>query len=93
MNEQETNCSGGFEIKGNIEEKGNKENSTFSRRVFEQLIPCGEKPRKLLLCNQSRTVEPVRSFSSFQNGRPFSVKALNAGRRMDVGTGPKGCLL
>ena len=50
MNEQETNCSRGFEIKGNIEERGNKENSTFSRRVFEELIPCGEyKPEAIAL--------------------------------------------
>ena len=30
-------------IKGDVEERGNKENSTCSRGVFEQLIPFEEK--------------------------------------------------
>ena len=71
-NEQEANCSRGFGIKGYVEERGNKENATCSRGVFEQLIPCGEKRWRLLPCNQSKNVEPVQSFSPFQNGRPFS---------------------
>ena len=37
-NEQEANCSCGFGIKGVVQERGNKS---------EQLIPCGEKRRKL----------------------------------------------
>ena len=61
--------------------------------VFEQLIPCGEKRRQLSSCNQSKNVEPACSFSSFHNGRPFSVKALNTGERLDVQTGPEGCIL
>ena len=43
QNEQETNCFRGFRIKGDAKERGNKEDSTCSRGVFEQLIPCGEK--------------------------------------------------
>ena len=39
--EQEANCSCGFGIKGDVEERGNNENSTYSRGVFEQLIPYG----------------------------------------------------
>ena len=42
-NEQEANCSRGFGIKGNVDERGNKENSTCSRGISEQLIFCGEK--------------------------------------------------
>ena len=42
-NEQEANFSRGFEIKEDIQKRGNKENSTCSRGVFEQLIPCGGK--------------------------------------------------
>ena len=41
--EQETNCSCGFGIKGDVEERGNNESSTCPRGVFEQLIPCGKK--------------------------------------------------
>ena len=92
-NEQEANCFRGFGIKGDVEEKGNKENSTCSRGVFEQVIPCGEKRRRLSPCNQSRNVEPVYSFSPFQNRRPFSVKAHNTGGILDVQTGPEGCIL
>ena len=87
MNEQEANCSRGFGIKVYVEERGNKENSTCSRGVFEQLIPCGEERRRLLPCNQSQNVEPVLSFSPFQNGRPFSVKAFNTGGRLAAQTG------
>ena len=64
--EQEANCSCGFGIKGDVEERGNNENSTCSRRVFEQLIPCGEKRRRLSPCDKSKNVEPVHSFSPFQ---------------------------
>ena len=91
--EQEANCSCGFGIKGDVEERGNNENSTCSRRVFEQLIPCGEKRRRLSPCDKSKNVEPVHSFSPFQNGRPFSVKGHNKGGRSDVQTGPEGCML
>ena len=41
--EQEANCSCGFGIKGDVEERGNNESSTCPRGVFEQLIPCGKK--------------------------------------------------
>ena len=91
--EQEANCSCGFGIKGDVEERGNNENSTCSRGVFEQLIPYGEKRRRLSPCDKSKNVEPVHSFSPFQNGRPFSVKAHNTGGRLDVQTGPEGCIL
>ena len=91
--EQEANCSCGFGIKGDVEERGNNENSTCSRGVFEHLIPYGEKRRRLSPCDKSKNVEPVNSFSSFQNGRPFSVKAHNTGGRLDVQTGPEGCIL
>ena len=70
-----------------------KRTQPFQGEFLRNLFLVGNKSRKLLPCNQSRIVEPVRSFSPFQNERPFSVKALNAGRRMDVGAGPKGCLL
>ena len=70
-----------------------KRTQPFQGEFLRNLFLVGNINRKLLPCNQSRIVEPVRSFSPFQNGRPFSVKAFNAGRRMDVGTGPKGCLL
>ena len=91
--EQEANCSCGFGIKGDVEERGNNENSTCSRGVFEQLIPCGEKRRRLSRCDKSKNVEPVHPFSPFQNGRPFSVKANNTGGRLDVQTGPERCIL
>ena len=91
--EQEANCSCGFGIKGDVEERGNNENSTCSRGVYEQLIPCGKKRRRLLPCDKSKNVEPVHSFSPFQTGRPFSVKAHNTGGRLDVQTGPEGCIL
>ena len=91
-NEQEATCSRGFGIKGDVKERGNKENSICSRGDFEQLIPCVEK-RWLSPCNQSKNVEPVHSFSPFPNGRPFSVKAINTGGRLDVKIGPKGCIL
>ena len=42
-NAQEANCSRGFGIKADIEERGNKKNSTCWRGVFVQLIPSGEK--------------------------------------------------
>ena len=41
--EQEANCSCGFGIKGDVEERGNNESSTCPRAVSEQLIPCGKK--------------------------------------------------
>ena len=85
--EQEANCSCGFGIKGDVEERGNNENSTCSRGVFEHLIPYGEKRRRLSPCDKSKNVEPVNSFSSFQNGRPFSVKAHNTGGRLSLQTG------
>ena len=66
--EQEENCSCGFGVKGDVQERGNNENSTCSRGVFEQLILCGEKRRRLSPCNRSKNVEPVHSFSPFQNG-------------------------
>ena len=44
----------------------NKENSTCSRGVLEQLIPCGGKRRRLSPCNQSKNVEPVRVFFHFK---------------------------
>ena len=92
-NEQETNCSRGFEIKEDVEERSNQENSTCSRRVSEKLLPCGQKRRRLSPCNQSKNVEPVRSFSPFQNGRPFPVRTINTGGRLDVQAGPEGCIL
>ena len=92
-NEQEANCSCGFGIKGDVEERSNDKNSTCSMGVFEQLIPCGEKRRRLSLCDKSKNVEPVHSLSPFQNGRPFSVKSHNTGGRLDVQTGPEGCIL
>ena len=64
-NKQEANCSCGFGIKGDVEERGNNENSACSRGVFEQLIPCGEKRRRLSPCDKFRNVEPVHSFSPF----------------------------
>ena len=73
--------------------RSNKENSTCSMGAFEQLIPFEEKRQRLSPCNQSKNVEPVHFFSPFQNGRPFSVKALNTGGRSDVQTGPEGCIL
>ena len=75
-NEQKTNCSRGFKIKGDVEKRRNKENSTSSRGILEQLIPCEEKRRRLLPCNQSKNLEPVRSFSPFQNGRLSLLKHL-----------------
>ena len=90
--EQEANCSCGFGIKGDVEERGNNENSTCSRGVFEHLIPYGEKRRRLSPCDKSKNVEPVHSFSPFQNGRPFSVKVHHTGGRLDVQTGPEGCI-
>ena len=44
--------------------------------VSEQLIPNEEKRGRLLPCNKSKTVEPVISFSLFQNGRPSQLKHL-----------------
>ena len=44
-------------------------------------------------CDKSKNVEPVHSFSPFQNGRPFSVKADNTGGRLDVQTGSERCIL
>ena len=85
--EQEANCSCGFGIKGDVEERGNNENSTCSRGVFEHLIPYGEKRQRLSPCDKSKNVEPANSFSSFQNGRPFSVKAHNTGGRLSLQTG------
>ena len=92
-NEQETNCSRGIEIKEDVEERSNQENSTCSRRVSEKLIPYGEKRRRLSPCNQSKNVEPVCSFSSFQNGRPLPVRTINTGGRLYVQAGPEGCIL
>ena len=92
-NEQEANSSRGFEIKEDVEKRSNQENSTCSRRVLEKLIPFGEKRRRLLPCNQSKNVEPVRSFSPFQNGRPFPIKAINTEGRLDVQARPEGFTL
>ena len=91
--EPEANRSCGFGVKGDVEEWGNNGNSTCSREVFEQLIPYGEKRRTLSPCDKSKNVEPVHSFSPFQNGRPFSVKAHNTVGRLDVQTGHEGCIL
>ena len=91
--EPEANCSCGFGVKGDVEEWGNNGNSTCSRGVFEQLIPYGEKRRTLSPCDKSKNVEPVHSFSPFQNGRPFSVKAHNTVGRLDVQTGHEECIL
>ena len=82
--EEEANCSCGFGIKGDVKKRGNNENSTCSKSVFEQLIPCGKKRRKLSPYDKSKNVEPVHSFSPFQNGRSFSVKESNTGGRLDV---------
>ena len=90
-NKQEAYCPLEFGIKG--EERVDKENSTCSRGVFKQLIPCEEKRRGLSPCNQTKNVEPVYFFSPFQNERPFSVKALNTGGRLEGQTGPEGCIL
>ena len=57
-----------------------------TKRVSEQLIPCREKRRRLSPCNQSKIVETGRSFSPFQNGRPFSVKARHTGGRLELNT-------
>ena len=92
-NEQEANCSRGFGIKGDVEERSNKESPTSSKGVFEQFIPCEEKRWRLSPCNQSRNVEPVHSFSPFQNGKLFSVKAHNTEGRLNVQTGFEGCIL
>ena len=93
FHEQEANCSCGFGIKGDIEERSNKESTTCSRGVFEQLIPCEEKKRRLSPGNQSKNVEPVHSFSPFQNGKLFSVKAHNTEGRLNVQTEFEGCIL
>ena len=87
------NFSRGSGIKGYVKEGGNKEKSTCSRKVFEQRISCVEQRQIPSICNQSKNVEPVRFFSPFQNGRPFSVKALNTREKLDVQTGPEGCIL
>ena len=60
---------------------------------FVELIPCREKRWRLSPCNQSKTVQPVCSFSPFENRRPASFKAHNTGGRLDVQTGPKRCIL
>ena len=91
--EQEASCSCGFGIKRDVEERDNNENSTWSRRVFEHLIPCGEKRRRLSPCDKSKKVDPVRSFSPFENGTRFLVKAHNTGGRLDVQTGPERCII
>ena len=92
MNKKQ-NCSCGFRIKEDVVERSNNDNSTCSRGYFEQLITFGEKIRRLSPCDKSKSVEPVHSFSPFQNGRPFSVKAHNTEGRLDVKTGPEGCIL
>ena len=92
MNKKQ-NCSCGFRIKEDVVERSSNDNSTCSRGYFEQLITCGEKIRRLSPCDKSKSVEPVHSFSPFQNGRPFSVKAHNTGGRLDVQTGSEGCIL
>ena len=38
-NEQEANCSRGFGINRDFEKGGNKENSSYSKKVYEQHIP------------------------------------------------------
>ena len=83
-NEQEANCSCGFGFKKDVEERNNNENSSCSRGVFEQLIPC-----RINLKMLSQFIP----FCPFQNGRPFSVKAHNTWGRLDVQTGPEGCIL
>ena len=50
------NCPRGFGIKGDVEERSNKENSICSGGVFEQLVPCGEKTPRLSLGNQSKNI-------------------------------------
>ena len=56
--EQEVNGSSEFGIKGGVEERGNKENSTCSREFSERLIPCKANRRRLSPRNQSKNVEP-----------------------------------
>ena len=81
-----------LEVKGDVEERGNKENSTSSRGVLRKLFLVGKK-MEASPCNQSKNVEPVYSFSPVQNGRPFSVKALNTGGRSDAQIVPGGSML
>ena len=42
-NEQEADCSGGFGIKGDVEERVNKENSTVHGKFLSNLLPAGKK--------------------------------------------------
>ena len=62
-NKQEANCSCGFGVKGGLKESDNKENSSYSGGISEQLILCVEKRRMVSPYNQSKNVERVCFFS------------------------------
>ena len=66
-NEQEANCSRGFGIKRDVEEMGNKKNSTCSTYVqSEQRILCGKKRRRLSPCNHPKILNQSIPFLHFK---------------------------
>ena len=67
-----------------------KRTQPLQGEFLSNLFLTGKKRRRLSLCNQFKNVEPVHSFSPFQNERPFVVKALSTRGRLDVRTGSDG---
>ena len=72
-----------LELKEMLRKGTIKRTQPVQGEFLSNLSLIGKKRSRLFLCNQSENVESVHFFSPFQNGRPFSIKALNTGGGKD----------
>ena len=79
-----------LELKEMLRKGTIKRTQPVQGEFLSNLSLIGKKRSRLFLCNQSENVESVHFFSPFQNGRPFSIKALNTGI---LQTGSEVCIL
>ena len=81
-NEPGANCSCGFRIKGDVEERGNKENSAYSRGIYEQLVPLGKKDEGY------RPIINLKMLNQFVPFLHFIIEGLSQSKHLKV---TKGC--
>ena len=68
-----------LELKEMLRKGTIKRTQSVQGEFLSNLSLIGKERSRLFLCNQSENVESVHFFSPFQNGGPFSIKALNTG--------------
>ena len=67
----------GLELKGMLKKGAIIRTQTAQGEFLSNLFLVGKKRRRLSPCDKSKNVEPVHSFSPFQNGRPLKyIKQL-----------------